>query len=146
MLTDNFTEEELNVAGAAERVKNSAKWLCQSVLEPLRAHFGKPVMVTSGYRATAQNTATGGVQKSYHLYEGSQCAADICIPGEEVADVFDWLRRESKLQFDKVILESNLLGIPQIVHVQADPTLTRSRTAWLGKTHGQSSYTQVECV
>lgn len=144
MLTEHFSEKELRVEGADERIVTSARWLCENVLEPLRARFG-PVTVTSGYRSPMANEATGGVTTSFHLYEGSRCAADVTCPADIVM-VFDWLRLESRLPFDKVIIEFSLRGIPQIIHIQADPTLQRPRTAYLGKTHGKGSYTQVKCV
>ena len=56
------------------------------VLEAVRAHFGAPVTVTSGYRTTGHNAATAGSSpKSQHLYG---LAADIKVAGhspEEVA-------------------------------------------------------------
>ena len=40
-----------NTPGAGE-IKSLGD-LCYEVLEPLRAHFGKPVTITSGYRSEA---------------------------------------------------------------------------------------------
>lgn len=146
MLSPHFSENELRVTDAEDRIKGNAKWLCENILEPIHAKYNTAVIVTSGYRPPAKNSATGGVATSFHLFEGANCASDIEVAEHKITDVFDWLRLESRLPFDKVILESNLRGEPQIVHIQANPTLTRPRTAWLGKTHGQSQYKQVECV
>jgi hypothetical protein len=52
--------------------------LCQSVLEPLRAHLERPVIITSGYRSPALNRAVGGSPTSHHM-QGR--AADIIVPG-----------------------------------------------------------------
>ncbi len=55
-------------------------------LELLRAEFGKPIIVTSGYRCPKHNKEVGGVSKSQHI-QGK--AADIKIKGinpHEVAE------------------------------------------------------------
>ena len=54
------------------------------LLEQLRAHFGKPVTITSGYRTPAHNAKAGGAMFSQHLYGR---AADIRGPGVSVEDV-----------------------------------------------------------
>ena len=144
-LSPNFSEGELGVEGCEQRIKDNARWLCENILEPMRSHFGMPVSITSGHRAADHNTATGGVPNSFHLYLGSTSAADTLIHGVNVRKQFDWLRLESTLPFDKVILETDEDDNPQIVHIQADPFKGRPRTAWIGRTHGQGKYTNVEC-
>lgn len=47
--------------------------LCE-ILQVIRDEYGKPIIVTSGYRCEALNTACGGASNSDHLYG---CAADI---------------------------------------------------------------------
>lgn len=54
------------------------------LLEQLRAHFGKPVTITSAYRTPAHNAKAGGATFSQHLYGR---AADIRVPGVSVEDV-----------------------------------------------------------
>lgn len=41
--------------------------LTDHVLDPLREAWGKPIIVTSGYRSYAANKAVGGVATSSHL-------------------------------------------------------------------------------
>ena len=41
--------------------------LTDHVLDPLREAWGKPIVVTSGYRSYAVNKAVGGVATSSHL-------------------------------------------------------------------------------
>ena len=57
---------------------DNIKRLCTEVLEPLRQHFGQPIVINSGYRCPALNRAVGGARNSYHL-QGR--AADI-IPAK----------------------------------------------------------------
>jgi uncharacterized protein YcbK (DUF882 family) len=50
----------------------------RSVLSQISAHFGRAVIVTSGYRSPGQNRRAGGARHSYHM---SCMAADIKLPG-----------------------------------------------------------------
>ena len=54
------------------------------VLQCIREHFGKPVVITSGYRTAAHNAAVGGAKFSQHLYGR---AADIRVQGVSVEEV-----------------------------------------------------------
>lgn len=56
-------------------------------LQKLRNHFGKPVIINSGYRCAPHNRNVGGAAASQHLFGK---AADIVVKGvspEEVARV-----------------------------------------------------------
>ena len=48
------------------------------VLQKIRAHFGKAVIINSAYRTTAHNKKVGGTSNSQHLYG---TAADIKVSG-----------------------------------------------------------------
>ena len=51
------------------------------VLQSIRDHFGKPVVITSAYRTAAHNKAVGGAAYSQHCYGR---AADIRVAGVPV--------------------------------------------------------------
>jgi len=58
------------------------------VLEEIRAHFGKPVVITSGYRCQSWNAHEGGAITSQHIYGR---AADFYMPGVKPVQVIKWL-------------------------------------------------------
>ena len=55
------------------------------VLQCIREHFGKPVVITSGYRTAAHNAAVGGAKFSQHLYGRPADIRGQGVSGEAVA-------------------------------------------------------------
>lgn len=145
-LTDNFSEDELNVQYAVPAIKGVARILCCEILEPTREHFNAPVLVTSGYRPPDRNAAVGGKPDSYHLYQDGRGAADFKVKDVPVTEVFRWLIRESKLPFDKCILEHDESGEPRIVHVQINVNASPRRLAYIGNIGAGTIYTPVEVL
>lgn len=89
-LSPHFTLAELTQSQTAVRrgldntpddhdIKN-LKRLAQTVLEPLRAAIGRPLVVTSGLRKPRLNAAVGGVPGGDHEYGR---AVDLIAPGYE---------------------------------------------------------------
>ncbi len=72
-----FTIEELCRSATAtlrgidntpsEEVKRNLTRLVDDVLDPLREAWGKPLVVSSGYRCPALNAAVGGSKTSHHM-------------------------------------------------------------------------------
>jgi len=58
------------------------------MLEAVREHFGKPVVITSSHRCSASNAAVGGVKHSLHLLGR---AADIQVKYVDPSDVYQFL-------------------------------------------------------
>lgn len=58
-----------------------------TLLEKIRAHFGAPVTISSGYRSWSHNNKIGGAKNSQHLYGN---AADIQVKGKTPTEVADY--------------------------------------------------------
>lgn len=122
ILTKNFSLEEMYRSDTARRcgidnkpqteeVVENLRALCLEVLQPLRDHLGKPVVVSSGYRCKDLNRKVGGVENSQHL-KGE--AADIKVRDrEELIDVMRYIMDET--DFDQLIREKS--GSTEWVHV-----------------------------
>ena len=62
-----------------------------NVLEEIRAHFNKPVIITSGYRTPEYNKKIGGAKNSQHT-KGK--AADIKVSGIPAKEVQKYLKNK----------------------------------------------------
>ena len=51
--------------------------LVEQLLDPIREAWGKPIIVSSGYRCKELNAMVGGAKHSHHILG---CAADITAP------------------------------------------------------------------
>lgn len=90
-------------------VRDNIADLCKTILEPLREAWGKPVIITSGYRCEELNAKVGGVANSAHL-EG--LAADLQPEGgskdvEEFAKFAINFLNEQHIRFDQCIIEKS---------------------------------------
>tara|TARA_R110002167_G_scaffold124569_1_gene304071 strand:- start:276 stop:776 length:501 start_codon:yes stop_codon:yes gene_type:complete len=87
-----------NTPGAGE-IKSLGD-LCYEVLEPVHAHFDKPISVSSGYRSEALCEAIGSKKTSQHA-KGQAC--DFEINGVPNIQIAYWLT--NNVDFDQCILE-----------------------------------------
>lgn len=79
-----FSIGELSQSATAERLaidntpphaaRTMLTILVEQLLDPIRRRYGAPIIVTSGYRCPALNTAVGGALNSHHIVG---CAADV---------------------------------------------------------------------
>lgn len=97
---------------AAEVASNLAA-LVEAVLDPLREKYGRPIMVSSGYRCPRLNKAVGGSPTSQHV-QGE--AADIYVTRpREMAELFSLIYYT--LPFDQLIWERGTDEAPAWIHV-----------------------------
>lgn len=123
-LSENFTLTEATKSQEATRrgldntpspeIFERMQAVCEAILEPVRAHFKKPVLVNSFYRAPAVNAAIGSKDTSQHT-KGE--AVDFEVPGIDNDDLAKWVR--DNLEFDQLIREFPQAGIPDSGWVHA---------------------------
>ncbi len=112
-----FTIDELCASDTAERKKIDntpnadarlrMQRLIEQLLDPIRAAWGAPITVNSGYRSPALNRAVGGVATSQHV-KGE--AADITVrstaDNKRLFDKIVELQKAGRIAFDQLIDES----------------------------------------
>lgn len=126
-----FTLDELTASNTArrkgidntptEKIVENLQALVDNVLDPLRLEWGRPVIVTSGYRCPKLNKAVGGASNSAHLYGQ---AADIRTVSDHRDGNMKLLKCliDAKLPFDKLIAEYvDSKGRPDWIHVSFSP-------------------------
>lgn len=109
----NFSIEELTRSETAARkgLKNTPdndailnlEYLAQTLLQPIRDYFGEPLVVTSGFRTTAVNTAVGGAYGSFHRFG---MAADVRFEkksSRKLVELFSYVY--TSLPFTELIAE-----------------------------------------
>ena len=145
-LSDHFDSAEFGTVPA--ECLPIFEYLCQNILEPIRAHVGGPITITSGYRSVESNKAAHGVPGSEHVATPEHCAADFTFNttfGQMVSvrAVFDWIRTNASLPFHQVILEHSANG-SSIIHISCAKDKLEQRSALEGSTHNASPYTKWE--
>jgi hypothetical protein len=115
------------------------KLLADNVFEKIRAHFGVPIHISSGYRSKELNNAIGGSQTSQHS-KGQ--AIDIDMDGSSSgvsnADIYNYIK--DKLDFDQLIWEFGTEKNPDWVHVSYNQGKNRKQKLKAVRTNGKTSY------
>ena len=148
-LSSNFTLKELTVSETALRkgldnipdaqAISNLKTLVETILQPVRDHYGKSVRVNSGYRSPEVNASVGGSKTSDHC-KGQ--AADIEIDGVANGDLAKYI--VDNFKFTQVILEFYTLGQPNSgwVHVSYDADNLKCQVLTATKQNGKTVYLQ----
>ena len=116
-LSDHFSLQELTKSSTAERrgianepddeaVENLIM-VCETILEPVREHYGIPFIPNSGFRCLELNRAIGSSDRSQHT---TGEAVDFEVPGISNREVALWVKENCK--FDQLILEFYKEGDP----------------------------------
>lgn len=102
-----------------EQLQNM-KIVAEACFEPIRAWYGKPLIVSSFFRCEALNKAIGGVKTSEHC-EGK--AIDIDTGNkEENKKIFEWAK--ANLKFNQLINEYDFSW----VHISFDLGKNKNQT------------------
>ena len=148
-LSENFTLKELTKSDTATRLDldntpneeqiESLRLLCENILQPVRDHFGKPVKISSGFRAPAVNQATGGSATSDHC-KGQ--AVDFEIEGLSNPDVATWIMEN--LTYSQLILEFYVQGQVNSgwIHCSYNPEKLIKQELTAVKVAGKTQYLQ----
>jgi len=149
-LSANFTLSELTKSQTAVRknIKNEPSTahvenlihLAETVLQPVRDHFGKPVVISSGYRSPELCEAIGSSSKSQHA-RGE--AADFEIMGVDNMQLAMWINKNT--DFDQLILEFYEPGDPNSgwVHCSAVREGSRAQVLKASKVEGRTKYENI---
>ena len=149
-LSNNFTLHELTKSQTAtrkgidnepgtEEIENLIH-LAKTILQPVREHFGKPVMISSGYRSPALCEAIGSSAKSQHA-KGE--AADFEIHGVDNKELATWI--SINCDFDQLILEFYIDGDANSGWVHCSSKMESSRRQMLKaeRIEGRTSYSPI---
>lgn len=85
-LSENFKVKEFACKDGSDVIFVAPELV--GVLQKIRNHFGKSVVINSGYRTAAYNAKIGGATYSQHCYG---TAADIAISGVNPKDVAEYV-------------------------------------------------------
>lgn len=122
-ITEHFQYGEICLWQEARRFKSqasmeTAKILCL-FLEEARAHFGVPLIITSGHRPEPINSQVGGAPNSEHTFHSPGVGAvDVALERGNQYDLQKWI--------DKHWPHSVGYGAPAFVHVG----IGRGRVRW----------------
>lgn len=113
--SDYAKRNGINNMPDSKTINNIILW-ASNIFEPIRAHFGVPIYLSSMFRSLKLNSAIGGAASSQHV---SGEAGDIDMDGSDKGvtnkDVFEFIRKN--LQFDQLIWEFGDELNPDWVHV-----------------------------
>lgn len=123
-----------NTPGPGELV--AMKRLAENVFEPVREHFGRPILVTSFFRSKTLNKAVGGSSTSQHpLGEAIDIKA---TNGFTNKDIFEFIK--NNLDFDQLIWEFGNDSEPQWIHVSYKKDNNRKNVLKATKVNGRTKY------
>lgn len=152
-LTKNFTLEELSNSTTAKRLGidnipnneqvNNLRLLCEKVLQPIREKYGKPIIVSSGFRCEKLNKAIGGSKTSEHRYG---MAADFHSLSDTLSDNKAlWnLIMTMNLNFGQLIYEYGSDAGPDWIHISYNDKNNRKQILRCKKVNGKASYSKMK--
>lgn len=142
-----FTIQELTKSATAQRkgidnapsvqVRANLTALIEKVLDPLREAYGKPIIVTSGYRCEKLNRDVGGAASSQHVKGEAADIRSVEDTPEENKKLFDLIVKLG-LPFDQLINEYGY----DWVHVSFGSQHRRQKLKAVKK-NGRTSYVRV---
>jgi hypothetical protein len=136
--SDSAKRHGIDNTPTAEHLENF-KLLAEKVFEPIRAHFGVPIHISSGYRSEALNKFIKGSASSQHC-KGEAIDIDMDGSSSGVTNkmVFDFI--VANLDWDQIIWEFGTDFNPDWVHVSYTKGKNRKQKLKAVRTNGKTSY------
>ena len=150
-LTANITLDELTKSQVAERkgINNNPnptqienlKALATNILQPVRSHYDKPLIISSGFRCAQLCIEIGSKITSQHVADNDAAAADFEIPGVDNLKLAIWIK--NNLDIDQGILEFYREGEPTSGWIHCSYSSENNRNQWLKakRVDGKVNYT-----
>lgn len=90
-------------------IRNNIRLFVETVLDPIRADWGGPITVSSGYRCRRLNQVVGGAVNSGHQYG---FCADLQVRGDvmrlrQFAEFVKKWMEDHQMKWDEIIFESS---------------------------------------
>lgn len=104
------SKEGIDNSPTPEHLEN-ARAIAKHIFQPLRDFYGKPIIITSGYRSAELNKAIGGSTRSQHS-KGEALDLDTSSDNKLL---FEYIKNH--LPFDQLIWEFGNSDNPDWVHV-----------------------------
>ena len=110
------------------------KVIAEKVFEPIREHFGVPILISSGYRSEALNVYIGGSRSSDHS-KGRALDLDMDGSSSGVTNkmIFEFIK--DNLEYDQLINEFDYAWVHVGYRLNENRKQTLRATKVDGKTH-----------
>ena len=150
-LTANITLDELTKSQVAERkgINNNPnpaqienlKELAINILQPVRSHYDKPLIISSGFRCAELCVEIGSSVNSQHTAHDEAAAADFEIPGVDNRELALYIKNE--LEYDQLILEFYKDNEPSSgwIHCSYSTDQNRNQSLRAQRVDGKVNYT-----
>lgn len=114
------------------------KLVAEKCFEPIRAHYGKPINVTSFFRSLELNKAIGGSSKTSQHMQGE--AIDFVCEG--MKELFEWIQKN--IEFDQLIWEYGDDQEPDWIHISyTEQRPNRQQVLRVERVNGKMEWTSL---
>ena len=110
-------------------------------MQPVRSHFDKPLIISSGFRCAQLCLEIGSSVNSQHVADDSAAAADFEIPGVDNRELALYIKNE--LEYDQLILEFYKDNEPTSgwIHCSYSTNSNRNQSLRAQRIDGKVTYT-----
>ena len=115
--------------------------MATNILQPVRSHFDKPLIISSGFRCAQLCIEIGSSVNSQHVADDNAAAADFEIPGVDNRELALWIK--SELEYDQLILEFYRDNEPSSgwIHCSYSTNHNRNQSLRARRIDGKVNYT-----